>query len=175
MKIRTHIGVSIDGYVATEDGHPAVLSIPSFVPGRTHGYLEFIRDCDAVVMGRRTFEPALFAPSWPWPDKHVFVLTTQPLSPGTPADVVASESPAELVRLMREAGFDGDVHLVGGPQTIASFTQIDALDRLEIVLLPILLGRGVPLSTQATPFTNLRLRGQRTFDDGSVELAYEPA
>jgi dihydrofolate reductase len=173
MRIRTHIGVSIDGYVATEEGQPAVLSVPNFVPGRTHGYLEFVHDCDAVVMGRTTFEPALFAPVWPWPDKHVFVLTRQPLSPGTPGDVVSAGDPATLVRMMRQAGFEGDAHLVGGPQTIAAFTQIDALDRLEIVLLPIMLGRGLPLSTEATPFTNLRLRTQRTFEDGSIELAYE--
>ena len=34
MRIRTHIGVSVDGFVATSDGCPAVLSMPEFVPGR---------------------------------------------------------------------------------------------------------------------------------------------
>jgi len=39
-------------------------------------------------------------------------------------------------------GSDGDVHLVGGPRTIRAFYELGALDRLEIVILPILLGSG---------------------------------
>jgi hypothetical protein len=32
MQIRTHMGVSLDGYVASTDGRPTVLSVPSFEP-----------------------------------------------------------------------------------------------------------------------------------------------
>jgi hypothetical protein len=116
MQIRTHVGASIDGFVATPDGHPALLSMPDFVPGESHGHPEFIESCDAVLMGRTTFEPALGAPSWPWPDKRVYVLTSRPLPAETPAEgIVASADPAELLEQMRAADFDGDVHLVGGP------------------------------------------------------------
>jgi hypothetical protein len=67
MRIRTHMGVSVDGYVAASDGRPAVLCAPGFAPRTSGGYPEFIRDCGAVVMGRTTFEPALGADRWPWP------------------------------------------------------------------------------------------------------------
>jgi hypothetical protein len=66
MLIRSRMGVSLDGFVATPDGYPALLAMPGFEPARSHGYPEFINDCDAVVMGRSTFLPALGAPSWPW-------------------------------------------------------------------------------------------------------------
>jgi len=55
MRIRTHIGVSIDGYVSSADGRPTVLSVPSFKPTTSHGFPELLRDCGAVVMGRTTF------------------------------------------------------------------------------------------------------------------------
>lgn len=175
MQIRTHIGVSIDGYVSDADGRPALLSLPGFAPGVSHGHPEFIRNCGAVVMGRTTFEPAPGAANWPWPDLEVFVLTSRPLPPGTPSHVVARGDPAELLQLMRDADFAGDVHLVGGPRTIGAFAGIGALDRLEIVVLPLLLGEGLPLSAPRTPVTRLTLESQRTFEDGSVELAYSLA
>ncbi len=175
MQIRTHIGVSVDGFVATPDCRPALLSMPGFVPGRSHGHPEFIEGCDAVVMGRTTFEPALGAPSWPWPGKRVYILTSRPLPPETPGDVVSDSDPAVLLEKMRAADFDGDVHLVGGPLTIQAFRGIGALDRFEVVVLPILLGEGLRLSPPGTARLPLRLEAQRTFPDGSVELAYSPA
>jgi dihydrofolate reductase len=172
MRIRTRLGVSLDGYVSTPNGWPALLSMPGFVPAKTHGYQDFIADCGAVVMGRTTFEPALGAPHWPWPDLRVFVLTSTRLPVNTPADVVPARSPAELMEKMREADFPGDVHLVGGPLTIHAFLAADLLDRLEVVVLPLLIGGGLRLTTDDTPFTRLRLLAQRGFPDGSVELSY---
>ncbi len=172
MRIRTHIGVSVDGYVATPDGRPALLSIPSFVPGESHGHPEFIAECGAVLMGRNTFEPALGAGRWPWGEMPVFVLTSRPLPPELPGQVSAARDAAALLEQMREADFDGDVHLVGGPTTIAAVHSVGALDRLEIVVLPIALGQGVPLVPAGTDPFPLRLESHRTFPDGAVELAY---
>jgi dihydrofolate reductase len=102
----------------------------------------------------------------------VFVLTTRPLPDGTPSHVVAGSDPTELVRVMQDADFPGDVHLVGGPATIRSFAEIGALDRLEIVVLPVLLGAGLPLSPAGAPQTSLKLESERSFEEGSVELVY---
>jgi len=173
MKIHTHIGVSIDGYISTPDGYPAVLAMPAFAPGRSHGFPEFIERCGAVVMGRTTFEPALGAPTWPWGELKVFVLTTRPLPAGTPAHVTSAADPATLLRLMQDADFSGDVHLVGGQQTIQAFLGINALDTLGVVILPTLLGDGVRLTPPGSTRRPLRLESTRTFPDGSVEHTYE--
>ena len=50
------------------DGLPVQLADPSFVPGQSHGFPEFQQGLDAVLMGRSTFEPALGADRWPWPE-----------------------------------------------------------------------------------------------------------
>lgn len=174
MLIRSRMGVSADGFVAAPDGLPTLLVEPGFDPGISHGYAEFIADCDAAVMGRSTFLPALGAPRWPWPGQQVYVLTSRPLPASTPKDViVGAGGPAELARQLRSRGSDKDVHLVGGPRTIRAFQQIGELDRLEIVVLPILLGDGIPLSPPGTGSVPLRLlRADRTFPDGSAELVY---
>ena len=172
MKIKTHIGVSLDGYISTPDGYPAILTSPDFVSGKSHGHPEFIAECGAVVMGRNTFVPALGSPSWPWPNLQVFVLTSSPLPPEAPADVVTAGTPQELLKLMRGADFVGDVHLVGGQQTIQAFRNIQALDSVGLVVLPILIGEGVRLTTPDSETESLRLESTRTFPDGSVEHTY---
>jgi dihydrofolate reductase len=175
MLIRSRMGVSVDGFVATPDAVPALWTMPGFVPGTSHGFPEFIARVDAVVMGRTTFLPALEAPRWPWPGLQVYVLTSRPLPPETPADVIAAHGgPAGLIQQLRSRGSDGDVHLVGGPQTIQAFAELGALDRLEILVLPILLGDGIPLSPHGAPQARLQLlHADRTFPDGTTELVYK--
>jgi dihydrofolate reductase len=177
MQIKARMGMSIDGFIATSDGMPAFLKARDFVPGESHGYREFVAGCDAVAMGRNTFVPALGAPSWPWGDMTVFVLTSTSLPAGTPNGVVAANGgPAQLIELLRARGSDGDVHLVGGPLTIQAIAQTGALDRLEVVVLPVLLGSGVTLWPGQFEPPSLRLGSEpRTFPDGSVELAYSPS
>ena len=74
MNIRTRMCVSVDGCVATPDGLPVQLADPAFVPGESYEFPEFQESCEAVLMGRTTFEPALSADRWPWPNLDVFVL-----------------------------------------------------------------------------------------------------
>lgn len=174
MLIRSRMGVSVDGFVATTEGVPALAVMPGFAPGVSHGFPEFIEGCDAVVMGRTTLLPALGASRWPWPGLQVYVLTSRPLPPETPDDVIVEKhGPAAMVERLRSRGSDGDVHLVGGPRTIRAFHELGALDRLEIVVVPTLLGDGTPLSPAGSAPVSLRLlRSDRTFPDGAIELVY---
>lgn len=125
-------------------------------------------------MGRGTFEPAVGASHWPWPNLRVFVLTSHALPEGAPSDVVTADKPAELLELMRAADFTGDVHLVGGQRTIDAFRGIGALDSFGVVTLPILLGEDTPLTPPGSARQSLTLESSRTFPDGSVEHLYRP-
>ena len=175
MLIRSRMGVSADGFVADSSGIPAIALQPGFEPAVSHGFPEFFAPCDSVVMGRNTFVAGVQAPRFPWPGVRVFVLTSHPLPGGSPDGVTAAASAAELARLIRGRGSDGDVHLVDGPQTIRAFYEAGELDRLELVVLPVLLGTGVPLSPPGSPVMPLRLLGsERVFPDGSAELVYAP-
>jgi len=105
VRIKAHIGMSVDGFVATRDGVPSLIQSPVFVPGKSHGDPEFIDGCDAVLMGRQTFLPALSAQTWPWADMRVFVLTSRPLAP---------ETPGPRRHLSRRAGRPGPAAAVPG-------------------------------------------------------------
>jgi dihydrofolate reductase len=171
MRIRTNIFVTLDGNVSGPDGRPVQLLLPGFTGADSYGLPEFLENCEAVVMGRTTFLPALGAPRWPW-KQPVFVLTSSALPEGTPSDVTAASTAAELVELMQAAGIDGDVHLVGGPSTMQAFREIGALAEVWLHVIPLILGGGLALAAVGTEPLPLTLRSTRTFPDGVVELGY---
>lgn len=52
MQIKTHLGVSVDGYISTPEGWPVLLSMPRFAGRTSHGLPEFLVGCRAALMGR---------------------------------------------------------------------------------------------------------------------------
>ena len=197
MLIRTHVGVSLDGFVASSDGLPAWDAMPTFGPG-SHGIDEFMAQCDTVVVGRTSFDQGFeeWSSNWPYPGKQVYVLTSRPLPPPPSAlgIVAAQGGPAGLLKQLRAAGLARDVHVLGGSRTIQAFLELGAIDELGMVVLPVLLGKGIPLfsiaitafsheawaawqaaPTEAAPRSRFRLDRQRAFPDGAVELFYAPA
>ena len=170
MKIRTRTCVSVDGYVTTPDGWPVQLADPNWSP-EAYGFRELQAGCEAVLMGRTTFEPALGADEWPWGDLDVFVLGSRRPA-GTPDDVVVESEPTRLLREIREANRGGDVHLVGGPRTIETFRQLRALDFLGLIVVPVVVGEGMQLTPALGLDTRLILEAERSLPTGAVEIVY---
>jgi dihydrofolate reductase len=171
MQIRSRMSMSADGYVTTPSGWPALTADPAFVSGQSHGIREFLDGCEAALMGRVTFEPALGNDRWPWPSLNVFVLSSR-RPPGTPDHVVTDSDPARLLDKLRAANRGGDVHLVGGPRTIETFRALGALDKLELVVLPVLFGGGMRLTDSVSPDARLTFESERALPGGSVEIVY---
>jgi Dihydrofolate reductase len=161
---------SLDGYITTADGWPVQLADPEFNP-ESYGFVEFQDKCDAVLMGRTTFEPALGADEWPWSGVQVFVLGSYRPS-GTPDDVIVDGDPELLLEKVRAASPDGDVHLIGGPRTIETYRSLDAVDEFGLVVLPLLTGKGMQLTPSVRSETRLALNSARTLPSGVVEITY---
>jgi dihydrofolate reductase len=73
---------------------------------------------------------------------------------------------------IRAANRGGDVHLIDGPRTIDTYRALGALDRLELVVMPVLLGSGMRLTPSLSLSTGLTLDSERALPGGSVEIAY---
>ena len=122
-------------------------------------------------MGRMTFEPALAAGRWPWPDLAVFVLCSERPA-GTPDHVITDNDPSRLLEKLRASNRGGDVHLVGGPRTIETFRALGALDKLGLIVLPLLVGEGMRLTPSVSTHTALMLEREHALPGGSVEIVY---
>jgi dihydrofolate reductase len=123
-------------------------------------------------MGHTTFRPALTNDRWPWPGLDVYVLGSGVRTEGAQAPVVTDSDPVRLLETLRAANRGGDVHLVGGPRTIETIRALGALDRLELVVLPLFLGDGMRLTPSLSAEAELVLERQRSLPGGSVEIVY---
>jgi len=177
MLIRTHIGVSLDGYISDTAGMPVWDLAPGWDHGKSHGYAEFNAGNDVVIVGRNTFELGHEAwtseKMWPWDDKHVYVLTSRPLPGDVHPNVTAPDGgPQELVDHLRSAGFERNAQLLGGAQAVRALLEIGAIDEFGIIVLPIIIGGGTPLWQAGVAPRNLQLTSQRGFPDGAVQMVY---
>lgn len=164
---RVYIAVSLDGYIATPDGGVAWLEP---FQAEDFGYRDFFATIDAIVMGRKTYEQVRGFGDWPYVGKQTLVLSSRPLA-DLPANTrVACGGVRDLTRDLKTAG--GDVWIHGGAQTIRACLDHDLIDRLELYVIPVLLGDGLPLFPRSDRQARLTLKESHAFPGGVVKLVY---
>ncbi len=140
-QVSVYIAMSLDGYIARQDGDLGWLD-RVHVSGEDYGYADFFAQIDTVVLGRSTYDVAARFSPWPYVGKRVVVLTSRP-SESRHGEAFTSASPEALVSSLGDAGAR-HVYVDGG-QVIQAFLAAGVVDDLTISVIPILLGRGIPL------------------------------
>lgn len=141
MKTRAWIAASLDGHIATKDG--GIDWLERWNP-YDFGYTDFIKGIGAVAMGRSTYATTASFPEWPYKDQPAYVLSASARDP-LPHAALVSANPRELHAAARAAAKTGDLWLVGGGKALAAFLDADLVDDIEVFVMPILLGEGIPL------------------------------
>lgn len=148
-KNKVFIAISLDGFIADQEGNIDWLhSIPN-PEGEDMGYEKFMSGIDAILMGRNTFETILgFDIDWPY-KKPVFVLSQSLRSlPGKLSGKVEIIS-GDLLDVIEKINSKGHDQLyIDGGKTIQSFLEEDLIDEMIITTIPIVLGSGKPLFTK---------------------------
>jgi len=168
-----HIAVSLDGKIARPDGSVDDWLVADF-PAEDFGIDAFMAGVDAILMGRDTYEGVLRFGGWPYPGKPTIVMTTRPLKDPLP-DVEARSGDLSAVAAELEQRGYRRVWVEGGGQIIRSMIAIGKLDVLEMAIIPIVLGEGVPLFPQGTGELKLRLVKCETKNKGALHVVYERA
>lgn len=170
-----HIAVSLDGKIARPDGSVDDWLAAKY-PAEDFGFTAFFETVDAILMGRGTYEAVrrLGGGDWPYPGKPTTVVTTRPL-PDPPAGVEAQSGDMAGVAADLEGRGHRRVWIEGGGRVVRSMIAAGKLDVLELALIPIVLGDGVPLFPQGTGGLALRLVKCETKAKGALHLVYERA
>jgi len=170
-RILGYIATSLDGYIATETDSLDWLFEYGELDLGEHDYRNFIKRIRTVVMGRGTYDflESDGAP-WAYGDQRVLVVTSKPIS----APKGALETRDDIDGLIAELrGYDdGDVWVLGGGRLQMTFIERQALDEIEIYVMPKLIGGGKPLFPPTGFRGDLRLLEAGALDKGCVRLHY---
>jgi dihydrofolate reductase len=167
-----HIAVSLDGKIARPDGSVDDWLAADY-PAEDFGFDAFLAGVDAILMGRGTYDAVRRFGDWPYPSKPTVVLTTRPLDDPPPAGVEARSGDVAAVAAELEARGYRRVWIEGGGQVVRSMIAIGRIDVLEMAVIPIILGDGIPLFPQGTGELKLRLVRCETKAKGALHLVYE--
>ncbi|MGA8671052.1 MAG: dihydrofolate reductase family protein [Terracidiphilus sp.] len=170
-KIRYAVAMSLDGHIAGPHGEYNWIA-----PDPEVDFAAFWTQFETLLMGRRTYELAVQARG-----KDAFTAFTGVTSIVFSRTLKQPEHP--YVTLLPELNVDRvkglkaengkDIWLFGGGNLFRSFLDAGLVDSVEIAVLPILLGDGIPLLPPPYSPTTLRLTSHRLYASGRMPLAYE--
>ena len=131
----------------------------------------FLAGVSCVVMGRRTFDQVQGFGAWPYAGRRLILLTNHPAEAlPAPAACHAGDLASLAPALRAEPG---EAWVVGGSAVFGKFLAAGLVDRIEVFVMPLLLGAG-PLLFPAGAMA-LELLDSRTLPGGVVHLRYQPA
>ncbi len=168
---QVHYGVaaSLDGYIAGPNGEADWITMDPDID-----FAGIFSRFDALLMGRRTFT-GMVKPgkkSSPWNMKTLVFSRTLKQS-DYPGVTIVSSNPREAIDALRST--EGkDIWLFGGGGLFASLAGMNLVDSVSVALVPVMLGRGLPLFPGDSARVPLKLTSQRTYEkSGIVSLEYE--
>jgi len=166
-RIRYQVACSLDGYIADVNG-----GYDWIVPDPEIDFEALTAQFDTLLMGRQTFE-ALGASTELFPGMQIVVVSTTLRPDEHPGITVISEMIAEQVEALR--GQPGkDIWLFGGGKLFRTLLELDLVDTVEPAIIPVLLGRGIPMYPENDVRKRLHLRTLQRFEkSGTLLLSYD--
>ncbi len=164
-RIRYCVAASLDGYIATLDGGADwIIMDPEIDFGA------IFRQFDTFLLGRLTYEKM---PKNGGGDANVrtFVFSRTLRQEDHPDVTVVADNAREVLEALR-AQPGKDIWLFGGGSLFASLLDIGQVDTVEVALIPVLLGAGIPLLPSPAVRQRLELTGHRVYASGIVSLEY---
>jgi dihydrofolate reductase len=168
-RVRYVVAMSLDGYIAGPNGEADWIIMDPDIDFRA-----LFEQFDTFLMGRRTFEDMGGGGG------QTIVFSRTLRQEDHPNLTIVSENPEQaLADLRTKAG--KDIWLFGGGSLFRSLLEARLVDGVEVSVIPVLLGEGIPLlpPKPSSERFELRLASTKTFETGIVSLEYsveyEPA
>ena len=167
-RVRYNVASSLDGFIADSDGGYDWIPLEPEID-----FAALFARVDTVLLGRKSYELTLRDPAartWPAGARLVVFSRTLRAAEHPDVTVVADDAAGAVAALRRSEG--GEIWLYGGGELFATLLAAGQVDAIEVTVIPILLGSGVPLLPSSTTRVPLRLVDSRVFPSGQVSLHY---
>jgi dihydrofolate reductase len=167
-RVLYRVAASFDGYIAGPRGElDWIIRDPAVDLAKVY------ESVDTVLLGRRTYELTRQPGAPPWPQEWQIYVFSRTLTPEEhPGVTVVSADAGPRVAALRAAP-GREIWLFGGGSLFRSLLVAKQVDIVEVVVIPVLLGGGIPLLEAGGPLTRLSLQHVQAYPSGLVSLRYE--
>ena len=174
-KIIVEIAASADGYIARPNGDIEWLNRRARLD---YGMMKFYRTIDTILWGRKTYDWAMAYQKKSGSQQSIFdknvanYVFSHKLPRKHPPEVQFISEPVKKFarRLRTQPG--KNIWMMGGGELIASFLDAGEIDEFQIKVVPVFIGKGIPLIAPRHRDIPLHLLSSRKFPDGVVQLHY---
>lgn len=175
--ITIHMVASLDGLIAKPDNSVSWFETSDNYDKGVEGQdaAEFLKGIDCYVMGARTYELAQELSKnygWPYGDTPTIVLTHRDL-PIERSNIELYSGDLEILVRDRLRPRFKSVWVVGGAELTRDFLRMQLADEIRVMVLPIILGEGLPFFDSIGREQALHLKDVTAYKNGMVELYYE--
>jgi dihydrofolate reductase len=168
-RLRYCVAMSLDGYIAGPQGEADWIVIDAEID-----FDGLFAQFDTLLMGRRTFAAAGGGGSTP--GMRVVVASRTLAADAAPGATVVGEEQLGPTVAALKAEPGKDIWLFGGGELFRSLLALDLVDTVEVGVIPVLLGSGIPLLPALDRRTRLTLTAHRVYaKTGTVGLEYAVA
>ncbi len=166
-RVLYRVAASVDGYIAGPRGE-----LDWIVRDPAVDLAKVYESVDTVLLGRRTYELTRQPGAPPWPRGWQIYVFSRTLTPEEHPGVtlVRSDAGARVAALRVAPG--REIWLFGGGSLFRSLLQAKQVDLVEVVVIPVLLGGGIPLLEAGAPLTRLALEHLQKYPSGLLSLRY---
>ena len=166
-RVRYQVAVSLDGFIAGPNGeYDWIVMDPAI------DFAALFKEFDTVIMGRKTYEVTTAQGGHGGMPGLEVVVFSRTLRPVTYKGVrILSDDPRDVLPALK-AKPGRDIWLFGGGNFFRSLLEAGLVDTVEVAVMPVLLGSGIPLLPPGAS-TKLTLVDQKTLPaSGIVALSY---
>lgn len=171
-KIVGYIAQSLDGFIADLDHKVGWLDAYGAINYGEFSYDQFIKNIGTVVMGRKTYEFIINSGvDWPYKEQRSIIVTSHQLDQEIAGVESFSGDLSVLIAQLRQN--KTDTWIVGGGQLQSSLIALGLMDQIEIFVMPVLIGEGVPLWPGIPTHQTAELIDATALEAGVVHLQYQ--